>query len=352
VNLPVTTLTPSADITGGGPATPGVQTDRPKRVVLSRICFVAFLVAIEAFRSLGGLWPLVDAALFATMGVVLSLQTLKPSLLPMRRILPSSYGLTNRKVPASRAYGTPYDRAWRAVGAMFCLYVAASTHAALVIPVTESSSVAPDNGIVVFADDFRDASSGWSTASAPGLSRAYLVTSYIVTVTGAIDYTFGSPRARLLQQVAAAATATTPSDTPLDAGFGVECRRGTGGTRISYESVLSADGSWTIARRDGDPTLSLPRVLLTGSSLLNPSGTPNTVELMCATLPNLSTTRLIFYINGSPAADLLDTPSNLPGPGWWVGLIVAGSDSAPATFTVTYFEERDLATRVIIQGPW
>lgn len=315
-------------------------------------CFLVFLGAIEAFRSLGGLWPLVDAALFATLGVVLSLQTLKPSLLPVRRILPASYGLTNRKVKASRAYGTPSDRAWRAVGATFCFYAAASTHAVLMIPVTDSSSVAPHTGIVVFADDFHDASSDWSTASAPRLSRVYLGAGYVVTVTGAIEYNLGSPRGSVLQQVAATATATTPSDTPLDAGFGVECRRGTGGSRISYESVLSADGSWTIARRDGVPTLTPPVLLLTGSSLLKASGTPNTVELMCATLPNLPTTRLIFYINGSPAADLLDTPSNLPASGWWVGLLVAGSDSAPATFTVTYFEERDLATRVIIRGPW
>ena len=351
MNPTVPAPTPSADINGGAPGKWAGPPARPQRVVLYRIFYLAFLGATAAFWWMGGLWPLANAALLATLGVVLGLQALKPSLLPLRIPLGVN-DLVNRKGPTSRPYGTPFDRVRRAVIAIFCFYVAASTHAVLMIPVTASSPVSPDAGTVVFADDFQDASSGWGTTSALGLTRAYLVTGYVVTVSGDFDYTLGSPRGKVLQQVATAVTGTFPGDTPLDAGFGVECERGTDASRISYEFVVSADGTWTISRRDGDPSLAPLFLLLKGSSPLKLIDTPNAVEAMCVTLPDGKTTRLIIYVDGAPVADFRETRSSLPDSGWWVGLVVAGSGSAPATLTVKHFEERDLTTRLVIPGAW
>jgi hypothetical protein len=118
---------PSAGIAGAGPGTPGVPQTQPKRVALSWMCFLTILAAIFVFALLGGPWRLVNAVILAAGGVVLSLQALKPSLLPISRIRPLWYGLNSRTVPASRAYGTPFDRISRAAAAFLLFYFVVTT---------------------------------------------------------------------------------------------------------------------------------------------------------------------------------------------------------------------------------
>src|SRR6266566_4977766 len=64
-----------------------------------------------------------------------------------------------------------------------------------------------------------------------------------------------------------------------------------------------------------------------------------TVELMCATLADAVTTRLVIFVSNTQVADLTDPVSDLPRLG---GLVVRGDDSGPTTVTATHFEQRDL----------
>ena len=64
--------------------------------------------------------------------------------------------------------------------------------------------------------------------------------------------------------------------------------------------------------------------------------------LICATLSDAVTTRLVMFVDGTQVADIADPVSDLPRLGWLGGLVVTGEDSGPTTVTVTHFEERDL----------
>jgi hypothetical protein len=106
------------------PATP--QPPR-KRLVLSWIAFLTFMAAAWVAGYYGGPMIIVAAILFLISGLILGVQALMPGAFPKRRILPASYGLTNRPVPASRAYGTRFDRIVRAIAALVLLYVGYSS---------------------------------------------------------------------------------------------------------------------------------------------------------------------------------------------------------------------------------
>ena len=106
------------------PATP--QPPR-KRLVLSWIAFLTLIAVAGAVGYFGGPLIIVAGIVFLISGLVLGLQALMPDVFPKRRILPASYGLTNRPVPASRAYGTPFDRIARAITAVVLLYVGFSS---------------------------------------------------------------------------------------------------------------------------------------------------------------------------------------------------------------------------------
>jgi hypothetical protein len=105
---------------------PGTQA-QPKRIAVSWICFLTALAAVAVFELLRGPWPMVDAAMFTIFGVLYSLQALRPGLLPARLFLPAWFGLTNRTVPDSWAYGSRFDRMSRAGAALLAFYVAVTT---------------------------------------------------------------------------------------------------------------------------------------------------------------------------------------------------------------------------------
>jgi hypothetical protein len=112
---------------GSAPGTPEPGQTQPKRIALSWVCFLSFLAVVLVFELLGGPWRIANAVIFTAGGVALGLQALKPSVLPIRRIFPAWYGLNNRVVPASRAYGSRFDRIARAVAALICFYAVVTT---------------------------------------------------------------------------------------------------------------------------------------------------------------------------------------------------------------------------------
>jgi hypothetical protein len=105
-----------------GPASPTPAP--PKRIALSWIGFLAVIAAVLFLQHIGGLGNIVDAVFFAISGVIFWVQALVPGFLPMSRILPAGYALTNRVPAASRAYGTRFDRISGAVVGLVCFYAA------------------------------------------------------------------------------------------------------------------------------------------------------------------------------------------------------------------------------------
>jgi hypothetical protein len=209
--------------------------------------------------------------------------------------------------------------------------------------VTATGSLAAGRGNVVFFDDFHDKQAGWPNSSKAGvLTFAYTAQGYVIDATGGTMHNLVyAPYLVAVPQLNMALTAKLTSSAS-GAGLGVTCRRGQGGSLISYELLVLNDGRWFVERREGPPSLDVnAKILSQGSSADIPGSTPITVSGMCATLSDGTTTRLALFVQGRNVADLLDKAS-LPEGGWLGGILVASRDM-PAAATATYFEERDLS---------
>jgi hypothetical protein len=203
------------------------------------------------------------------------------------------------------------------------------------------------SGNVVFKDDFHDVHSGWDTVSGdPDINYAFVNGAFVVVAKGAFLFYDPSPYSEPQQQLSVGATATLDIHTPPDAGFGVDCTRGTGSAQTTYEFTAEADSSWYVARLTGASSVTnLPITLAQGtiSGKPAPGVIPVTSVGVCATLADGLTTRLVFFIDGSKVADLIDTPPAASPDGWLADLVIVGSDTGPVTMTATHFEERDLS---------
>lgn len=210
--------------------------------------------------------------------------------------------------------------------------------------VSASSTLESTGGKVVYSDNFHNAATGWpTTAEATGRATySYSISGYQIVATGSLLHPAQSPYQTALQQMSISMTAQQSTDSPSDAGFGVVCRRGSGGL-FKYELYV-VGAKWIVLRRDGraDPT-NQPYVLKEGTSPSTAGPVPITLVGVCATLGDGVSTRLVLFVNGSTVVDLIDVSDPLPGDGWLSGLLAASSDKGRSTVTVTEFQERNLA---------
>lgn len=209
--------------------------------------------------------------------------------------------------------------------------------------ITASTTVTAQRGAVVFSDDFHNPSSGWSTQTLPsGTTFSYTAAGYVIVAMGSVDHFADAPYQTPVQQMAISVTATQSTDSPIGAGYGVSCWRGTGAAELRYDFLVSTGGDWKIDRRDGGiPTA--PQVLKQGKSDVRLGSTPLAVQGMCATLAELRTTRLVLFVGTQKLADILDTATAMPDAGWLPDLLVTSEALHSSTVTATHFEVRDLA---------
>ena len=214
-------------------------------------------------------------------------------------------------------------------------------------PVTRNTPLTAATGTVVFKDDFHDVHSGWDTVSGdPNIDYAFVNGAFVVVAKGAYLFYNPSPYSEPQQQLSVRATATLDIHTPPDAGFGVDCTRGTGSTQTTYQFTADADSTWSVTRLTGASSVTnFPTTLAEGTIRGKPAPgvIPVTSVGVCATLADGVTTRLVFFIDSSKVADLTDTPPAASPDGWLADLLTVGSDSGPVTVTVTQFEERDVS---------
>jgi hypothetical protein len=213
--------------------------------------------------------------------------------------------------------------------------------------VTRNTPLTASTGTVVFKDDFHDVYTGWDTVSTTPDIKYSLNNGALVTVaTSGFWFSEPSPYLEPAQQLSIGATAKLDIHTPPDAGFGVDCARGSGASQTIYQFTATADSNWSVMKWTGpDSATSVPTTLKEGtvSGKPAPGQIPVTLVGICATLADGVTTRLAFFIDGTKVADLTDTSAVASPNGWLADLVTAGSDSGPVTVTVTHFDERDLS---------
>jgi hypothetical protein len=223
----------------------------------------------------------------------------------------------------------------------------ASPTPAALRPITLTTPLTAATGTVVFTDDFHDVHSGWDTTSATSdIKYAFANGAFVSAATAGFWFSEPSPYVGLLPQLSVGITATLDIHTPPDAGFGVDCVRGTGASQTTYQFTATADSNWYVTKWTGPTSdTSVATTLKQGSIKGAPA--PGVIPVMlvgvCATMSDGVTTRLAFFIDGSKVADLTDTAQAALTDGWETDLVTAGSDSGPVTVTSTHFEERDLS---------
>jgi len=210
-------------------------------------------------------------------------------------------------------------------------------------PVTASTALSSDRGSVVFTDGFKDSASGWSTATVADFSASFTKSGYVIVARRFVDHEVAAPYGLPKNQLSVSVTATESPDSPVGSGFGVSCMRGLKDPTIHYDFVVQVGGTWDIARHDLRPGAATQHnVLKKGTSPDAPGSAAVTAQIVCATLSDGITTRLVMFVNANQVADITDPVSDLPSLGWLGGLDVRGEDSGPTTVTATHFEERDL----------
>jgi hypothetical protein len=210
-------------------------------------------------------------------------------------------------------------------------------------PVSASTVLAADRGVIVSTDNFKNSHSGWPLPKANSAVTTYQFTSggYVIgSRTGTLEHLVYAPYKTGLQQLSLSVTATQ-TGAPKGAGFGVTCRRGTNAAEISYTMVVLNNGTYYVERYDGVPVAtSNPKTLQRGQSLVSPGSTAITVVGMCATIsPGI--TRIALFANGQLLADLTDT-AVLAGGGWTGGIDMA-SGKTTSTLVATAWQERDIS---------
>jgi hypothetical protein len=214
-------------------------------------------------------------------------------------------------------------------------------------PITGITPLTAATGAVVFTDDFHDVQSGWDTVSgASDIQYAYGSGAFVVVANGDFWFFEHSPYFEPLQQLSVGATATLDIHTPPDAGFGVDCSRGSGSAKTTYQFTAAADSNWYVVRRTGPRGVTNVATTLKQGTIKGapaPGVIPVTMVGVCAIMADGLTTRLAFFIDGSKVADFTDaSPASSPD-GWLADLITVGSDAGPVTVTATHFAERDLS---------
>jgi len=211
-------------------------------------------------------------------------------------------------------------------------------------PVTASTVLTADRGAVVFTDDFSDAAAGWATSPTANFKASFGGSGYVVVARNFVDDEVAAPYLLPKDQLSVAVRATVSSSSPDESGFGAACDRGLKEQTISYDFIVQVGGTWDMYRHDLRPGAANPNTSLKmGTSPKAPGTTSITVELMCATLSDGITTRLVMFVDNVQVADITDPVSDLPRLGWVGALVVRGVDAGPTTVTATHFQERDLA---------
>ena len=214
-------------------------------------------------------------------------------------------------------------------------------------PITRTTPLTAATGTVVFTDDFHDVHSGWDTVSPdPDIKYAFVNGAFVTVATGAFWFSEPSPYFEPLQQLSVGTTATLDLHTPPDAGFGVDCTRGSGSAQTSYQFTAAADSNWYVMRWTGpDSATNFPTVLNQGTISRKPAPgvIPVTLVGVCAIMPDGLTVRLAFFIDGAKVADFSDILPVASSDGWLADLLTVGSDSGPVTVTATHFAERDVS---------
>ena len=214
-------------------------------------------------------------------------------------------------------------------------------------PITVTTPLTAATGTVVFTDDFHNVHSGWDTTSATsGITYAFANGAFVSAATAGFWFSEPSPYFEPLQQLSVGTTATLDIHTPPDAGFGVDCVRGTGSSQTTYQFTATADSNWYVMRWTGpNSDTNFPTTLKQGTikGAPAPGVIPVTLVGVCATMADGVTTRLALFIDGSKVADFTDTALAALSSGWVTDLVTAGSDSGPVTVTSTHFEQRDLS---------
>jgi hypothetical protein len=195
-------------------------------------------------------------------------------------------------------------------------------------------------GTVVFSDNFKNPSSGWTTTPESGATFAYNNGDYEITPTGNLHWFSVAPYGAPVQRMSAAVTASESFSAPAGAGFGAMCFRGSGASQLRFEFVGLVDGQWFVEENTGVPSPSRPPRILKQGTLSTGLPKATTVEGACGTEPSSRTTRLDMFINGTHLTDI-DVAIPLPGPGWRSAIVAASRKTAPSSVYVTHFEERD-----------
>jgi hypothetical protein len=210
-------------------------------------------------------------------------------------------------------------------------------------PIDDSTAVTAGRGTVVFSDDFRNASSGWTTETLPsGTTFSYKAAGYVIVAKGTVDHFATAPYEMPLQQMAISVTATQSTDAPIGAGYGVSCWRGAGKSELRYDFVITTAGEWQVSRRDGGiPTQ--PAILKRGKASVTLGSTSLAVLGMCATLADRHSIRLVLFAGQQKLADITDRATAMPDAGWLPDLMVTSEDLHSSIVTATRFEVRDLA---------
>jgi len=211
-------------------------------------------------------------------------------------------------------------------------------------PVAATTTLEADRGRVVFADDFKNTRSGWTTGtSADGTKTSYTDSGFVVVAAKrSADHVLHSPYALAFPQISVSVTSTT-GNSPKGSAPGVGCSRGPSEKTIKYTFLVAVAGGWELMRRDTRPGAKAPAtVLKRGTPPATPGLDPIVVEGMCATLADGKSTRLVFFVNGIEVADVTDKVADLPNVGWFGDLIIRGQKTANTTVTVTHFEVRNL----------
>jgi hypothetical protein len=235
----------------------------------------------------------------------------------------------------------------RLFASTLCLAIMAMSCSGAVIktptPVTASTALTPDRGALVFSDDFTDSASGWTNATTSDFRASFSPSGYVIVAKTFLDHEAGSPYVLPKDQLSVSVTATESSNSPSGSGFGASCDRGLNTQTISYSFVVQDDSTWEMLRHDLRPgAANRDSLLKSGTSPKATGARSITVELMCATLSDGITTRLVTFVNSSQVADITDPLSDLPRLGWVGGLVVRSVDAGSTTVTATHYEQRDL----------
>jgi hypothetical protein len=220
-------------------------------------------------------------------------------------------------------------------------------------------NLSPDGGVVVFDDDFQGARKGWATGSPTTLTALSITPQgYVIAASGqSTDHLIASPQSKGYQALAVTADGSQASGRG-SAGFGVTCQaagrlpseptpgsaagspRASGQPGVIYEFIVLNSGPWLVERRDADPDLTAPPVVLMhGTTTTTPGSHTISVTGICATSADGQRVRLAMYINGLPITEVGDFTDD---PAIWKGGVVVSTGDVPATVTIHRFEVRDL----------